>query len=159
LTLSGASGASSPPLAIMKTTGDMTQILATPVTTLSQAEFDALVPSIGPQGIPLPPAVRCAQGWGHPLRRPGRCPLRPRRLLAHQSRPQVLRRPLQCRAKAVGSPLRPRHGAVHDAVVCWHHQHLLLPGSATRKCDGAHSVSCDSVGCGVEAPPRPVRRR
>ena len=29
--------------------------MATPVTTLSQAEFDALVPSIGPQGVPLPP--------------------------------------------------------------------------------------------------------
>jgi hypothetical protein len=41
-TSSGASGASSPPL-------------ATIVTSLSQAEFDALVPSIGPQGTPLPP--------------------------------------------------------------------------------------------------------
>jgi hypothetical protein len=54
--------ASSPPTAepLSPTPADLDRIghaevpMATPATTLSQAEFDALVPSIGPQGIPLP---------------------------------------------------------------------------------------------------------
>ena len=59
----GASGASTPPTieplspapADLDGIGHAEVPMATPVTTLSQAEFDALVPSIGAHGTPLPP--------------------------------------------------------------------------------------------------------